>query len=350
MIRFRGVVQEITEKSNMKYLRYGLHCALGLLILAFLFTRIPFKDIASTIEGAKVHLLLLSFLVGVISIFMNAWRWKILLNCLGYKYGSKVILKITFIGVFFNIYLPGGVIGDVTRVAILPEPFNYREDGRKNYLTKVAASVVADRFVGLVGLMLIAVTSLGFVYKSLLKTQVLLVFGVVVFIISIVFFTLFSRRTQRFVRKVFAVPLKLLSPIKAILKELSEALFVFRDDYLVFSKTITLSILGHICVVVYFFLLARAIDVDISFIGLLAFVPIIEFVSALPISVGGVGVREITTILLFSSVGVAAVAAMSISLLSFVIILLLGAIGGIFFIANKLSKKASSANNFSNSQ
>ena len=318
----------------MKYLRYGLHVGISLLILAFLFTRVPFKRIAFIIGHSRLYLFFLSFLIGILSIYINALRWRILLKCLGYKYDLKLVLKVTFMGLFFNIYLPGGVIGDVTRIAVLPGSGD-PEEVRKDHLTKVTASVVTDKFAGLAGLMLLAFTGFLFVYKFLLNSGILIVFGSVAFAVSIIFFTLFSRRTQRFIKKIFAFPLKILSPVKAVLKEVTEVLFVYRDNYSVFNKVIPLSVFGHLCVVCYFFLLARSIDVNISFLMLLAFVPVIEFVSTLPISVGGAGVREVATILLFSSAGIPAVKSMSVSLLSFVIVLLLGAIGGFFYLCRQ---------------
>lgn len=318
----------------MKYLRYGLHVAISLLILAFLFTKVPFKRIAFIMEHSRFSLFFLSFLTGVLSIYVNALRWRILLKCLGYKYDLKLVLKVTFMGLFFNIYLPGGVVGDVTKIAVLPGSDD-PEEGRKDHLTKVTASVVTDRFAGLAGLMLLAFAGFLFVYKFLLGSGILIVFGSVAFAVSIIFLILFSRRAQRFIKKMFAFPLKILSPVKAILSELTEVLFVYRDNYSVFNKVIPLSVLGQLCVVCYFFLLARSIDVNISFLVLLAFVPVIEFVSALPVSVGGAGVREVATILLFSSAGIPAVKSMSVSLLSFVIVLLLGAMGGFFYLCRQ---------------
>jgi hypothetical protein len=222
--------------------------------------------------------------------------------------------------------------GDFARIAILPKQKSSEEE-RKLHLTKITASVVTDRVVGIVGLMLLAIIGFIFCYRPLLDSNILPIFGLMVILVAAIFLVLFSRKTQFFIKKIFAFPLNLFSPIKSALKNILDASFVYRQNHSVFSKVIPLSILSHLSVVGYFFLLAQSIGIDISFLKLVAFVPIIEFISAMPISFGGAGIRETATILLFSSEGILAVEAMSVSLLSFFVILLLGAVGGILFLS-----------------
>lgn len=318
-------------KLDRVHFRYILNIIISLAILFLLFTKIPFERIVSIIGYSKVPLFFLAVLVGALSIFINAVRWQILLKYLGYKYDLKLLSKLTFMSLFFNIYLPGGVIGDVARVAILPGQKSSKEE-RNAHLTKVAASVVTDRVAGMVGLMLLAFLGFVICYRLLSDSRIAPIFGSMVLLIIVIFATLFSKKTQRFIKKAFASPLRLFSPSKSILKNVLDALSVYRQNYSIFNKVIPLSILAHLCVVGYFFLLAQSIDIDIGFLKLVAFVPLIEFIAAIPISFGGAGIREAATILLFSSEGIPAAEAMSISLLSFIVILLLGAVGGILFL------------------
>lgn len=317
-------------KFDKVYLRYALSVGLSLLILIFLFTNVPVRQVINVIRSSRAHLFFLSVLVGALSMLVNAFRWRILLRYLGYKYDLNLLSRMTFMTLFFNIYLPGGVAGDVVRVAILPEDKSSKEE-RKIHLSRVAASVITDRIVGMIGLMLLAFIGFVFCYSLLLNSRILIVFGLISFGLIVVFLILFSRRIQVFVKKIFDFPLRILSAIKAALKNVKNALLVYRENYSVFGKVIPLSIFAHLCVVGYFFLLAKSIDVNINFLKLLMFVPLIEFIAAIPISVGGVGIRDTATILLFSTEGIPVAEAMSISLLSFVVILVLGGIGGFFF-------------------
>lgn len=308
----------------MKYFRFALSITVSILIFAFLLVKLPYGQIVSIISHCQISLLLLGILVGGLSIFLNAMRWQILLKYISYRYDFKLLSKLAFISLFFNVYLPGGIAGDVTRVVMLPD--------KKIHIT---ASVIADRVIGLAGLMFLAVLGAISNYRLLLNTQTLLIFLIMVSAIFAIFLILFTSRAQVFVKRIFALPLIILSPAKRMLQNTIEALFVYRNNYIIFAKTIPVSILGHLCVVTYFFISARSLGIDINFLRFLAFIPIIEFISALPISLGGAGIREAATILFFSSIGTSAAEAMSISLLSFVVILVLGAIGGILFLCWK---------------
>lgn len=330
----KGFLKVILKEGMLyrkAYLRYALNIGISLLILSVLFAKIPFEQIAATIRHSKMPLFTLSVFVGALSIFVNAFRWQILLRYLGYRYDLRLLSKLVFMALFFNIYLPSGVVGDFVRVAILPKDKNSKEE-RNVHLSRITASVITDKVVGMMGLMLLAFIGFLFCYQLLLSAKILPIFGVMAFIIIVTFLVLFSSGMQTSLKRMFAFSLKILFPIKEALKGVLDALFVYRKNFSVFGKVIPLSIVANMCVVVYFFLLSRSIGVDIGFLRLLALVPVIEFIAAIPISFGGVGIRECATILLFSSEGILAAEAMSISLLSFAVIMLLGALGGMLFL------------------
>lgn len=313
----------------MRYFKFFLNAAVSIIIIILILKKINFAEVFDIIRHSKLSFFFLSLFIGALSIVINAFRWHILLKHLGYTHSLCFLSKISFITLFFNTYLPTGVAGDIARVAIFPKGKSQEMD--KAQTSKVTASVIADRVVGMVGLMILALLGFAFSYKVLFRSKILPVFAVMALIIISIFLILFSRRAQHFINNAVMPSFKLLSPLKSAVNDVSRALMSYRDNYLIFVKVISLSMAAHLCVVGYFFLLARSIGVAISFLKLLAFVPVIEFISALPISFGGVGVRETATIFMFSSESINAPEAMSVSLLSFIVILLLGLVGGIFF-------------------
>ena len=60
-------------------------------------------------------------------------------------------------------------------------------------------------------------------------------------------------------------------------------------------------------------------------------VPVVTVVSMFPLSFGGLGVREGAMVIFFSQYGISAASAISLSLLSYSISLVAGAIGGILY-------------------
>ncbi len=316
------------------YWRYALNVVISLCILVFLFTRVPFEQIIEIVRQSRSDLFFLAFLAGVLSLLVSAWRWQILLRVLDYQYDLKMLAKLSFMAFFYNNFLPGGVAGEVARVAMLPEDKNSKID-RQTHLMRITASVVTDRVVGMIGIMLLAFMGFLFSRHLLTNSKIMFLFGLLTFGILSVFAVLFSRRIQLWVKTIFAYPLRILSPVQTIFRDVTESLFVYRDNYNVFMKVIPLSIFANFWVVVYFFLLARSIYIPIGFFRLLVFVPFIEFISTIPVSLSGVGIREAMTILLFSSEGFTAAQAIAVSLLTFLVLLMLGAVGGILFLFRK---------------
>lgn len=315
-----------------------MNAVISALILAFIFTRIPVKDIVSLIADSEPSWFGGAILVTIASIWINAWRWQILLKYLGYEYDLRLLSKISFITFFFNVYLPGGVAGEVARIALLPDS-NHSPEEKSTHLTRVTASVITDKVVGLIGIMLLAMFGFIFSFELLLNSQILFIFLLISAGIITLTIILYSRRIQRFIKSVFASPLKLLEHFREPVRKVIDSLLVYRDQASVFNRVIPISILGHILVVFMFVFLAQSVGVSIEFFKMFVFIPIIEFVSNLPISLGGLGIREATTILLFGTAQIPADQAMGVSLLSFAAILLVGLPGGAFYFFRKSIRK-----------
>lgn len=312
-----------------------LRIGVSLLIIYFLLTQIPFSQIISIITSSQPSFIILSILLCTLIMIISTLRWQILLSYMGYRYHFNLLLKLIFITNFFNIYLPGGVVGDVVRTGILPKERNSKDNNKIN-ISSVTASVITDRIIGLLGLMFLAFIGFVLYYKLLLDSKLLLVFGIISLGILFLFLILFSKRVQSLTKRIFALPLRVFLPVKTKIQDVTNSLLIYRERYSVFAIAIPLTILSHLCMISSFYLLAQSIDVNISFLKLVAFVPIIDIISAIPISMGGVGIREATTILLFSTEGIQATQAMSISLLYFAILAFLGAIGGCVYIIHRI--------------
>jgi hypothetical protein len=80
------------------------------------------------------------------------------------------------------------------------------------------------------------------------------------------------------------------------------------------------------------FLIARALGSSLNFNYFILFIPVIGAVSMLPISIGGLGLRENLTVLLFAHAGMDQHMALSMSLLNFFFLALYSGIGGVIYV------------------
>ena len=78
-------------------------------------------------------------------------------------------------------------------------------------------------------------------------------------------------------------------------------------------------------------MVATAIGLDLPFVYLIIFVPIISAATQIPASAGGIGVREVAHVLLLGTIGVEAESAFAVSILTWFVRLGLSLIGFVIY-------------------
>jgi uncharacterized protein (TIRG00374 family) len=107
--------------------------------------------------------LTLAFFLALAGIPLAAWRWQILLRFLGFDLSYRRTFQISYIGVFFNGFLPGGVGGDAMRSLML---FRELSSGR----VAATLSLLADRILGMLGLLALALLVLPIRFDLILES------------------------------------------------------------------------------------------------------------------------------------------------------------------------------------
>jgi uncharacterized membrane protein YbhN (UPF0104 family) len=79
---------------------------------------------------------------------------------------------------------------------------------------------------------------------------------------------------------------------------------------------------------------------SIGVLSLFAFISLVDLIRLMPISVGGLGVREWTVIVLFASVGITREQALTFSILAFAPVYLNAILGGILYISRARLRRA----------
>ncbi|MBN8726036.1 MAG: flippase-like domain-containing protein [Acidobacteria bacterium] len=274
-------------------------------------------DSASLITKLKTINFAWFFLANILyfgSVFLRAYRWKELLLGLGIRVNFYQLSKLYFIGFFFNQFIPTGVGGDLVRTYILSK------DGVE--ATQATSSVIMDRATGIYSLLVIgAITS--FLSPGVVSKEIRLFLIIITILITVVFIILF------------------LFNIKKIIPQTSvKFLKIFVEFYETFPKYSKKLILKALCISIFFnflliiinLFLAISFNVSISLIHLFIFIPLISLTLILPISINGLGTRELAYVVLFGQIGVAKESALSISVAFYGLNLIMALIGGILFI------------------
>ena len=274
------------------------------------------------VRHALVNVNWLPFLVALLLFLsgslVRAYRWGVLVWALGVQVSWLRLVGLYFIGAFFSLFLPTGVGGDAVKMFELS-----RDDGKAS---SAISSVLVDRFLGLFVLFAMALLAVAISYEMVAAEVRILI--AVVFAGSLVAVALLLQRTwiESWGRRLGVD--RLFGRVK-ILRELYESLHTYGPAALL--RGTAASVVWNLILVVGYYLLGLAVGIDLAIGYYFLFVPIISAALMIP-SVGGLGIREGTTVLLFSQVGVPEAQALALAVVYDVVLLTNGLIGGAIYL------------------
>ena len=109
------------------------------------------------------------------------------------------------------------------------------------------------------------------------------------------------------------------------------------------AKALLVSFFIQILSILVIYVISLSVHVNVSIIPLFLFVPLINILIMLPVSIGGIGLQEGAFIYFFSRVGITAQEALTVALLFRGITILVSLPGGILYITEAINKKAVSS-------
>ncbi len=271
---------------------------------------------------------------------LAAWRWQGLLRVQGIVLARGRVFTLLLIGLFFNFFLPGGTGGDVVKIYYLIKEAPGRGAG-------AVLSVLMDRIIGLFALIFMSGVFIAIRWHWLTSTPAtahlvfvaLLILGVSVLAIGFSFvvtaFGIVHRLPARF-------------PCRDKLGELALGYGLFARAWRTSAQALGTSFVTHTGYFFTFYCAARAYAAPgvatPTFKQLCVIMPLVNAITAIPISIGGLGVREsLFQDFLNALVGVDKGVAILISSTGFLLTAVWGLAGGILYLLYRPSKGPSMA-------
>lgn len=309
----------MNRKNGLVLLRLTLTIALILIV----FTQIDFISFINQIRSMNVFW----YLVGLACYFgfIGLWsvRWLFIIRAAGETTGFGRLFTTTLVGNFFALFLPDAIGSDLARMYGLKD--EYRTSAN------IVSTVLVDRVVGLVSLILMALVALLVGSKFVTdQSVILLIIGLLVcFTIGWALFF-----NQRVIKQIFEWSFKLpiINRLESKIRALYESLYRLNQQRRLLITTLILSLVVQAAEVISVILVAYALDISVSPSYFFIFLPIVWLVTTIPISIGGLGVREGIFAFFFSQVSVASSDAVAISLLYYSFRIITGVLGGIIFL------------------
>lgn len=248
-------------------------------LLYFVFTKIQFKEVWDILKGSNLGYLFIALLFFILSKVLSAFRLNLYIHQINIFLTQLSNLKLYLLGMFYNLFLPGGIGGDAYKGYVLKRKYEVK--------TKSVVSIlVLDRLNGLLLIFVISCMLALFLDEGRLQPYKLL-FGIAIGL-SILIFWLFNKRFFSFV-------------------------------YPVFWKSLGYSALVQLAQLVSVLFILQALDVQGDNIAYLFIFLISSIVSVLPLTIGGIGSREVVFYYGALWLGLGENTSVSISMLFFLI-------------------------------
>ena len=287
---------------------------IALLFVVFKF--INYKEVINIYINSKKIYIFFAFFIFFLANVLASIRWRYLLSKLGINISFKEAVYSSFSGYFFNLFFPSFIAGDFFRA--LSVSLRY---GEKN---KIASSVLVDRLSGFLGITISSLFFSVFILK-IIKREIFI--SIFILNLIIVLFLIFSNR------KIFRIFLVLVpKKFKDRLYNFYNEICFFKNNPSIFFISIFFSIFIQALISLSFFLSSLGVGVNVKPIYFFIIVPIVMFISLIPITILGIGTRDLSIIYFFSLVGMNKAVALSLSLYHFTFGILLAICGALIYI------------------
>jgi len=297
-----------------KYLSLSLKILISSILLLYLFLSYDLSNLLKLISSSNPTYLIFAIFFILINYLFSSVRWYYLL--LYDKPSLLFMIKLYFVGTFFNNFLPTSIGGDAYKIYKLGEKISSK--------TNAFTATFLERFIGMFALIVISLYGfLTFSDVGVLSFLFIFILGLLSFIIFMIFYPKFKFK-----------PIKLLRFFDILDKIHASFLRYRHHKRLIFISLLASFIVQVSSVLTQFFVFkSLGIDIPLNF-AFFAFPLIFLSGYAIP-SINSLGSQEILYTTFFSSIGVSVSIIISASFLYHFVRLLVSMLGAYFYVNDK---------------
>ncbi len=319
------------KDTLFKYLKKILPF-IGLIFFIFYITfTFDFVDIKEAFLRVSPIFICISLVLTIPGVIIRNYAWQIVLKEQGIQISFLQSLKVFLIGYFYGSFTPG-FYGQLMRIP---------------YLKEKTGQPYGKLFVST----FIEITMRGFsVYFMILIGALIFLSSIKeIFYVILVWFIIFSSVIFYFIKKergekIFYLFVKYFIP-KRFKVSLNSFISTFYNDFpriRVLILPVLLSVITWVLIFTQYYIFVIALGLQIPYIAFLFLFPIANVAGFIPITIAGVGIREITAITIFTTIyNVTKEEILVVSLLGFLIIdIVTGFVGFLLSLTETVDKKS----------
>lgn len=241
------------KKPNKKLLT-ALKIIISVVLLYFVFTKISFDEVLLTLKRTEPLYLLIAVVFFILSKVISSLRINLYFHQLQVYLTQLSNLKLYLLGMFYNLFLPGGIGGDAYKGYIIKKQFPVDTK-------KIVSVIVLDRLSGLHLLFIYACVLL--VFLNIQTINGIEIYAVLAILLSVVTFWYLNKRFFNYVLPIF-------------------------------WQSFGYSALVQLFQLLSAFYILKALSIELNTVSYLFIFLVSSIVSVLPLTIGGIGSREVT--------------------------------------------------------
>ena len=282
----------MNREKIKRYSKFLIKLLLTSAALYFVFTKIDFQEFISTISTIKVHYFILAVLAYNFSKMISAFRINHFYEAMDIKLPVNFNLKLYYVGMFYNLFLPGAIGGDGYKIYLLKNQV-------KSSATKhLISATVLDRISGLIILFILA--CIGILFSS-------------------------YQAPFNYFHEITIIIIIATLPVSYLIIKRIFPLFISK-----FWITSLLSLGVQLAQVIAAVLILLALSIYVNHIDYLSLFLVSSVVAVLPFTIGGVGARELVFLYGYNYLNIDQPAAIAFTLLFFFATAITSLVGIVF--------------------
>lgn len=294
---------------NKKTLFFFIKILVSGALLYYLFTKIGVENFLDKLSTADLWWVLAGIGSFLISNFLGSLQWYLLMRQSGMDLTYRKTVEYYFIGLFFNNFFISNLGGDVFRI--------YYASRSTEKTAGAISTVFLDRFIGFTMLTFLSLIGGLLILKENYLQTIVPVLFITLFFWILIFAVFFNRPLAKKFHPFFVW----LLPESIVQKmiDLYEVLHQFKNAKLFLLKLMGIGFLVQLFRVGIHYFAGLALNIRPGFQTFMLFIPLIALLASLPISIGGLGVREQSGVVLFARAGISAGLAASMEFLAYLL-------------------------------
>ena len=304
------------NKNNFFNIKDILRYFISFFVLLIIFFMVDLDELVLNLKKINISALIPCFFLLLFQLFFQTIRWHIFLKLQNIQISIYKLIQIYWAGLTFNQILPSSIGGDLVRIGLTKN--------RDIKIVDVTTSIFLERLIGLVVLSLMALISFYVfgVYNKLFNYSFIISILPLVIILIPLSIIYFKEIITKFVK------FKFINDLFNLINFGLENLYKHKKETF---YIINLSFLAHLTFIIVFLITINNITGLNNYFELFSIASFVMIITAIPISLGGWGLREISLISVLLPFGVQPESAIAIGIITG-LILLFFSIPGILFL------------------